>query len=170
MFDFVFEVSGRCCCAMADLADSVARRYAVLRRHLSGIPTEVWLGASAAELGPGGVGIVAAATGVAADAVRRGRKMPKAGPPGFWAVPVFRGGLRNLCGDRDTLTGWMAAVEAEPPAVRSFTAGLRRNVDAVLTLESLRRGRGHHQPHQTTQSNDVRAGEARPAAQAHILP
>jgi Rhodopirellula transposase DDE domain len=59
---------------MADLADSVARRYAVLRPHLSEFQRRLWLGAEAAELGSGGVAVVAAATGVAADTVRRGRK------------------------------------------------------------------------------------------------
>jgi hypothetical protein len=59
---------------MAELADSVARRYEVLRPHLSEFQRRLWLGAEAAELGPGGVAMVAAATGVAADTVRRGRK------------------------------------------------------------------------------------------------
>ena len=59
---------------MADLADSVARRYQVMRPHLSEFQRRLWLGAEAAELGPGGVAVVAAATGVAADTVRRGRK------------------------------------------------------------------------------------------------
>ena len=59
---------------MADLADSVGRRYEVLRPHLSEFQRRLWLGAEAAELGPGGVAVVAAATGVAADTVRRGRR------------------------------------------------------------------------------------------------
>ena len=59
---------------MADLAESVARRYAVMRPHLSEFQRRLWLGAEAAELGPGGVAIVAEAAGVAADTVRRGRK------------------------------------------------------------------------------------------------
>src|SRR6478752_7774162 len=58
---------------MADLADSVARRYEVLRPHLSEFQRRLWLGAEAAELGSGGVAVVSAATGVAADTVRRGR-------------------------------------------------------------------------------------------------
>jgi hypothetical protein len=58
---------------MAELADSVARRYTVLRPHLSELQRRLWLGAEAAELGPGGVAMVAQATGVAADTVRRGR-------------------------------------------------------------------------------------------------
>ena len=59
---------------MADLAESVARRYAVLRPHLSEFQRRLWLGAEAAELGPSGVAVVAEATGVAADTVRRGRR------------------------------------------------------------------------------------------------
>ncbi len=46
--------------------------------------------------------------------------------------------IRNLSGDKDTLTGWMSAVDAELPMLRPFTAGLRRDLDAVvagLTLE-----------------------------------
>ena len=59
---------------MAELVDSVAWRYAVLRPHLNEFQRRLWLGAEAAELGPGGVAVVAKATGVAADTVRRGRK------------------------------------------------------------------------------------------------
>jgi hypothetical protein len=64
---------------MADLADSVARRYAVMWPHLSEFQRRLWLGAEAAELGAGGVAVVAAATGVSADTVRRGRKEARVG-------------------------------------------------------------------------------------------
>ena len=64
---------------MADLAESVARRYEVMRPHLSEFQRRLWLGAEAAELGSGGVAVVAEATGVAADTVRRGRKEADAG-------------------------------------------------------------------------------------------
>jgi len=57
----------------------VARRYAVVRPHLSEFQRRLWLGAEAAELGSGGVAVVAQATGVAADTVRRGRKEADAG-------------------------------------------------------------------------------------------
>ena len=68
---------------MAELVDSVARRYAVLRPHLNEFQRRLWLGAEAAELGPGGVVVVAKATGVAADTVRRGRKEAgEGGAPG----------------------------------------------------------------------------------------
>lgn len=59
---------------MADLAESVARRYAVVRPYLDEFQRRLWLGAEAAELGSAGVGVVAAATGVATDTVRRGRR------------------------------------------------------------------------------------------------
>jgi len=46
--------------------------------------------------------------------------------------------IKDLSGDKSTLTGWMGAVDADLPALHSFTAGLRRDLDAVvagLTLE-----------------------------------
>ena len=58
---------------MGDAAETLARRFEVMRPHLSEFQRRLWLGAEAAELGPGGVAIVAEATGVAADTVRRGR-------------------------------------------------------------------------------------------------
>jgi hypothetical protein len=58
---------------MGDAAETLARRFEVMRPHLSEFQRRLWLGAEAAELGPGGVAIVAGATGVAADTVRRGR-------------------------------------------------------------------------------------------------
>jgi hypothetical protein len=64
---------------MADLSESVARRYEVMRPHLSEFQRRLWLGTEAAELGSGGVAVVAEAAGVAADTVRRGRKEADAG-------------------------------------------------------------------------------------------
>ena len=58
---------------MADLAESVGRRFEVLRPHLNELQRRLWLGAEAAELGSGGVALVAQAVGVAPDTVRRGR-------------------------------------------------------------------------------------------------
>lgn len=69
------------------MVDSVARRYAVLRPHLSEFQRRLWLGAEAAELGPGGVAIVAEACGVAADTVRQGRR-EAAGPGRVRVGPV----------------------------------------------------------------------------------
>ena len=74
-----FSGFGRYGCGMADLAESVARRYAVLRPHLTEFQRRLWLGAEAAELGSGGVAVVAEATGVPPDTVRRGRKEAEEG-------------------------------------------------------------------------------------------
>ena len=50
-----------------------------MRPHLSEFQRRLWLGAEAAELGSGGVAVVAEATGVATDTVRRGRSEADAG-------------------------------------------------------------------------------------------
>src|SRR3954469_19135347 len=70
---------------MAVAVDSLARRVEALRPHLTERQRRLWLGAEARELGPGGAGVVAAAVGVAADTVRRGRAElddPAAAPVG----------------------------------------------------------------------------------------
>jgi transposase len=53
-------------------------------------------------------------------------------------VAAFGRMIRNLSGDKETLTGWMSAVDEDLPMLRSFTGGLRRDLDAVvagLTME-----------------------------------
>jgi hypothetical protein len=85
-------------------------------------------------------------------------------------VAGFARMIKDLSGDRDTLAMWMGAVDADLPMLRSFTTGLRRDLDAVvagltLTYNSWSGG-GHSQPHQTTQCGHVRTGETRSTAQA----
>lgn len=58
---------------IGDVADTIGRRYEVLRPHLSELQRRLFLGAEAAELGAAGVGIVAGVAGVAADTVHRCR-------------------------------------------------------------------------------------------------
>jgi Transposase len=53
-------------------------------------------------------------------------------------VASFARMIKDLSGDEDMLSKWMGAVDADLPPLRSFTAGLRRDLDAVvagLTLE-----------------------------------
>ena len=53
-------------------------------------------------------------------------------------VAGFARMIKDLSGDQNTLIKWIGAVDADLPALRSFTAGLRRDLDAVvagLTLE-----------------------------------
>ena len=56
----------------AQIGESVARRYAVLRPHLDERQRRLVLAAEAAELGRGGITVVAAATGVHPDTVAKG--------------------------------------------------------------------------------------------------
>lgn len=57
---------------MAQVAESVARKYAVLRPHLDERQRRLVLGLEATDLGRGGIKAVAAATGVHPDTVARG--------------------------------------------------------------------------------------------------
>ena len=55
-------------------------------------------------------------------------------------VAGFARMIKDLSGDKNTLAVWMGAVDADLPMLRSFTAGLRCDLDAVaagLTLEYL---------------------------------
>ena len=47
-------------------------------------------------------------------------------------VAGFARMIKDLSGDENTLTKWMGAVDADLPALRSFTTGLRRDPDAVV--------------------------------------
>jgi len=40
--------------------------------------------------------------------------------------------IKDLSGDEDTFSKWMGAVDTDPPVRRSFTAGLRRDLGAVV--------------------------------------
>ena len=86
---------------MGGAAETLGKRFAVMRPHLNEFQRRLWLGAEAAELGPGGVAVVAAATGVAADTVRRGRA--EAGAAEFPATGRSRraGGGRKLAEAHD---------------------------------------------------------------------
>ncbi len=124
---------------MAELLDSVARRYAVLRPHLNEFQRRLWLGAEAAELGAGGVTVVAKATGVAADTVRRGRKEAVEGAaPGSGRSRQAGGGRKraeshdrelaaafDLLIDPATRGDPMSPLRWTSKSIRALTAGLR---------------------------------------------
>ena len=119
--------------------ESVARRYAVLRPHLNESQRRLWLGAEAAELGPGGVAVVAKATGVAADTVRRGRKEADEGAaPGSGRSRQAGGGRKraeshdqllaaafDLLIDPVTRGDPMSPLRWTSKSIRALTAGLR---------------------------------------------
>jgi len=104
----------------------------------------LWLGAEAAELGAGGVAVVAAATGVAADTVRRGRKEVEDG-----AAPTSRsrkpGGGRKRAESHDaelvaafellidpaTRGDPMSPLRWTSKSIRALTAALREKEHQV---------------------------------------
>jgi Rhodopirellula transposase DDE domain len=128
---------------MADLADSVARRYEVLRPHLSEFQRRLWLGAEAAELGPAGVAVVAAATGVAADTVRRGRKEADDGTAPAIGRSRRSGGGRKRAEshDEDLVTAFESLID---PVTRGDPMSpLRWTSKSIRTLSAALREKGH---------------------------
>ena len=57
-------------------------------------------------------------------------------------VAGFARMIKDLSGDSNTLAAWMRAVDADLPGLRSFTAGLRRDLDAVIAGLTLRYNSG----------------------------
>jgi transposase len=94
----------------ARVVESVARRYAVLRSHLDERQRRLVLAAEAAELGRGGITVVAAATGVHPDTVAKG-------------VRELEGGAEPSARVRAPGGGRKPATEADPelaPALRAL--------------------------------------------------
>jgi hypothetical protein len=129
---------------MADLVESLARRFEVVRPHLSELQRRLWLGAEAVELGASGVTVVAAAAGVAPDTVRRGR----AEAQGIDAASVVKsrrpGGGRKRAEEHDGEL--MAALEAlidpvtrgDPMSPLRWTSKSTRTLAAALTQDGHR--------------------------------
>ena len=129
---------------MADLAESLARRFEVLRPHLSELQRRLWLGAEAAELGAGGVAVVALAVGVAPDTVRRGR----AEAQGLDAVSVVRsrraggGRKRAEVHDRDLVAALEVLIDpvtrGDPMSPLRWTSRSTRTLAQALTKDGHR--------------------------------
>ena len=128
---------------MGGAAETLGKRFAVMRPHLNEFQRRLWLGAEAAELGPGGVAVVAAATGVAADTVRRGRA--EAGAAEFPATGRSRraGGGRKLAEAHDGEL--VAALEAlvDPVARGDPMSPLRWTSKPARALARALTGGGH---------------------------
>jgi Rhodopirellula transposase DDE domain len=128
---------------MADLVDSVARRYAVVRPHLSEFQRRLWLGAEAAELGSGGVAIVAEAIGVSADTVRRGRKEAEGGSaPGRGRSRRAGGGRKRAeAHDEDLVATFESLID---PVTRGDPMSpLRWTSKSIRSLTAALRDKGH---------------------------
>ena len=128
---------------MAELGESVARRYAVMRPHLTEFQRRLWLGAEAAELGPGGVAIVAEATGVSADTVRRGRKEAGVGIGPGAGRSRRPGGGRKRAEDHDQEL--VAALESliDPVTRGDPMSPLRWTSKSIRVLTRALRDKGH---------------------------
>ena len=128
---------------MGGAAETLGKRFAVMRPHLNEFQRRLWLGAEAAELGPGGVAVVAAATGVAADTVRRGRA--EAGAAEFPATGRSRraGGGRKLAEAHDGEL--VVALEAlvDPVARGDPMSPLRWTSKSTRALARALTGGGH---------------------------
>jgi hypothetical protein len=128
---------------MADLVDTLGRRYAVVRPYLSEFQRRLWLGAEAVELGPAGVGIVAAAVGVSADTVRRGRTEAEAGTGQGVGRSRRPGGGRKRAEDNDP--GLVASLESliDPETRGDPMSQLRWTSKSIRALTRALRDRGH---------------------------
>jgi len=128
---------------MAELADSVARRYEVLRPHLSEFQRRLWLGAEAAELGAGGVAVVAAATGVAADTVRRGRKEVEDGAAPTAGRSRKPGGGRKRAESHDAELVAAFELLIDPATRGDPMSPLRWTSKSIRALTAALREKGH---------------------------
>ena len=128
---------------MADVTDSLTRRYAALRPHLSEFERRLWLGVEAAELGSGGVAVVAEATGVAADTVRRGRKEADDRTDPGVGRSRRSGGGRKRAESHDA--GLAAAFEAliDPVTRGDPMSPLRWTSKSIRALARALRDKGH---------------------------
>jgi hypothetical protein len=126
----------------AQLGESVARRYAVLRPHLDERQRRLVLAAEAAELGRGGIAAVAASTGVHPDTVAKGVRELEGGaePSGRVRAP---GGGRKPATETDAglapaLKGLLdPETRGDPESPLVWTTKSTRNLADALT------GAGH---------------------------
>ena len=124
--------------------ESLARRFEVLRPHLSELQRRLWLGAEAAELGAGGVAVVAGAVGVSPDTVRRGRTEAQ----GLEALTVVRsrrpggGRKRAEVHDRDLVAALEALIDpvtrGDPMSPLRWTSKSTRTLARALTQDGHR--------------------------------
>lgn len=128
---------------MADQVESVARRYAVVRPHLNEFQRRLWLGSEAVELGAGGVLLVASATGVAADTVRRGRAEAEQGQGPALGRSRRPGGGRKRAESHDT--DLVVAFESliDPVTRGDPMSPLRWTSKSIRALTAALRAGGH---------------------------
>ena len=126
------------CCGMpesVELADSVGRRFEVLRPHLDERQRRLLLGAEAGVLGRGGIKAVAAATGTHPDTVARGVQDLEGIAEPVARVRLPGGGRKKLSvSDPQLMAELKALVDPETQGdPMSLLVWTTRNLAAALT-------------------------------------
>jgi hypothetical protein len=122
----------------AQVAESLGRRYAVLRPHLDERQRRLLLGSEAAELGRGGVKTVADATGVHPDTVARGVREILGQPEPASRVRAVGGGRKKLAETDPELAAQLTALvdpvtRGDPMSLLVWTTKSTRNLAGALT-------------------------------------
>jgi hypothetical protein len=124
------------------VGESVARRYAVLRPHLDERQRRLVLAAEAAELGRGGIAVVAAATGVHPDTVAKGVRELEGGaePSGRVRAP---GGGRKPATETDPGLGPALTALVDPQTRGDPESPLVWTTKSTKNLAGALSGAGH---------------------------
>lgn len=121
----------------AQVAESVGRRYAVLRPHLDERQRRLLLGTEAAELGRGGVKVVAEATGAHPDTVARGKRELEGQPEPQARVRAPGGGRKKLTETDPDLAAELSALvdpetRGDPMSLLVWTTKSTKNLAGAL--------------------------------------
>ena len=140
---------------MADLAESLAERFSLVRPHLTELQQRLWLGAEASVLGSGGVAVVAAAVGAATDTVRRGRTEVRAadGVPAMGRSRQPGGGRKRAeTHDHDLVAALESLIDpvtrGDPMSPLRWTSKSTRKLATALTEKTTE---GAHHPDRDAQ-------------------
>ena len=122
---------------LAQIAESVARKYALLRPHLDERQRRLVLGLEATELGRGGIKAVAAATGVHPDTIARGVREVAGDLAVTPRVRAAGGGRKNLATTDPALLDDLRSLVApetrgDPMSLLTWTTKSTRNLAAAL--------------------------------------
>jgi len=122
---------------MAEVAESVARKYALLRPHLDERQRRLVLGLEATELGRGGIKAIAVATGVHPDTIARGVREVSGEIEVTQLVRAPGGGRKKLSVRDPTLIGDLYALVApetrgDPMSLLVWTTKSTRKLAAAL--------------------------------------
>ena len=123
---------------IAQLAESVARKYEVLRPHLDERQRRLVLGVEATELGRGGIKAISQTTGVHPDTVARGVRELKGDPEPQVRVRAAGGGRKKLAQTDPELAVQLAGLvdpvtRGDPMSLLMWTTKSTRNLADALT-------------------------------------